>query len=148
MVLFRILFGVFYGGLYDFYADDPLCLFRQAEGNGAYAAVGVYDGFSTFEISVFQCFLIVNPASKTSKPKSQPSDIQTGNSTLRQNAFDMFPRSDFCGLRETSALMVKSSKGLVLSHSFTVYFSTRDIKTTVSTCMVWGNMSTGWTSLI
>ena len=43
MVLFRILFGVFYGGLHDFYADDPLCLFRQAEGNGACAAVGVYD---------------------------------------------------------------------------------------------------------
>ena len=52
MVLFRILFGVFYGGLHDFYADDPLCLFRQAEGNGACAAVGVYDGFSSFQISV------------------------------------------------------------------------------------------------
>ena len=60
MILFRILFGVFYGGLYDFYADDPLCLFRQAEGNGTCTAVGVYDGFSAFEISVCQCFLIEN----------------------------------------------------------------------------------------
>ena len=37
--------------------------------------------------------------------KPQPSDIQIGHSTLLQNAFDMFPRSDFRELSETSALM-------------------------------------------
>ena len=84
----------------------------------------------------------VNPASKTSKPKSQPSDIQTGHSTLRQNTFDKFPRSDFCGLSETSALMGICPKSLILSHFITLYFSTRDINTTVSTCSVCGNIST------
>ena len=75
----------------------------------------------------------VTPASKTSKPKPQPSDIQTGHSTLRQNTFDKFPRSDFCGLSETSALMGICPKSLILSHFITLYFSTRDINTTVST---------------
>ena len=77
----------------------------------------------------------VNPASKTSKPKPQPSDIQTGHSTLRQNTFDKFPRSDFCGLSETSALMGICPKSLILSHFITLYFSTRDIKQTVSTLL-------------
>ena len=51
-------------------------------------------------------------------------------------SFDMFPRSDFCGHFLILPLTVESPKSLIISHSFTLHRSTRDINNTVSTYTV------------